>query len=69
MRGELVMRHAAIDAEPASVIAGASSRGWITVREQPRQPRGITTESFGAVASGAPARSRSLLASRSIWRR
>ena len=50
MRGELVMRHAAIAAEPASVIARASSRGWITVRERPRRSRGITTESLDVVA-------------------
>ena len=50
LRGDLLVRDAAIDAEPASVIAGASSRGWITPREQPRRSRGITTELLGLVA-------------------
>ena len=47
MRGDLAVRHAAIDAEPVSVVAGASSCGWIAPREQPRRSRAITTESLG----------------------
>ncbi len=50
MRGDLAVRHATIDAGSKSVSAGASSRGWITVREQPRRSGGITRESFGVVA-------------------
>ena len=50
MRGALLVRDAAIDAEPASVIAGASSRGRNTTREQTRRSREITTESLGLVA-------------------
>ena len=50
MRGKLVVRHAAIDAEPASVIAGASFQRRIAPREQPRRSRAITTELLGLVA-------------------
>jgi len=51
MRGERLVRDAAIDAEPASVIAGASSGGRITTHERPRRSREITTESLGLVAT------------------
>ena len=50
MRGELLVRYASLDAEPASMIAGASSRGWITAHERPRRSRMITTESLGVTA-------------------
>ncbi len=50
MRGELLLRDAAINAEPASAIAGASSQGRITPRAQTRRPKKITTESLGLVA-------------------
>ena len=50
MRGNLLVRDAASNAEPVSVIAGASPKGWITPREQPRRSRGITTELLGLVA-------------------
>ena len=50
MRGGLLLRYASLDAEPASMIAGASSRGWITAHERPRRSRTITTESLGVVA-------------------
>ena len=60
MQGDLLVRDAAIDAEPASVDAGASSRGRITMREQPRRSKAIATESLGLVAgrrAGPTARS------------
>ena len=50
MRGALLVRHAAIHAEPATAIATASSRGRITMREQPRRASGITTKLLGFVA-------------------
>ena len=50
MRGELLLRHAASDAEPASAIAGASSRGRITMREQPRRSLEIAEKLLGLVA-------------------
>ena len=50
MRGALLVRHAAIHAELTSAIARASSRGRITMREQPRRSSGITTELLGVVA-------------------
>ena len=50
MRGELLVRAAAINAEPASVIAGASSHGWITTCERPRRSTGTTMESSGLAA-------------------
>ena len=50
MQGDLLVRDAAIDAEPASAIAGASSRGWITRRERQRRSTGIAIESLDIVA-------------------
>ena len=50
MRGALLVRHAAIHAEPAAAISGASSRGRITTHERPRQKGEITTKSLGLVA-------------------
>ena len=50
MRGQLLARPATLNAEPASAIAGASSRGRITMHERPRQTREITTKSLGLVA-------------------
>ena len=50
MRGQLLARDATIHAEPASLIAGASSRGWIAAHERPRQTREITTELLGLAA-------------------
>ena len=73
MRGDLVVRSVALHAEPASLLAGSSSKGWITMREQPRRSRWIATEllgllagqcagptleSFGAVTELAPSRMR-----------
>ena len=50
MRGELLVRYASLGAEPASMLAGDSSRGRITTRERPRRSRGITTELLDVVA-------------------
>ena len=50
MRSGLLVRYAAIDAEPASVIAEASSRGRITMHERAHRSSGITTELLGLVA-------------------
>ena len=69
MRGELFVRHAAIDAKPVSLDAGASLQGRITPREQPRRSRGITTESLGVAARQCAGPTVRSLASRSIWRR
>ena len=50
MRGQFLARDAAIDAEPASAIAGASSRGRIAMREQSHRSRVIATELLDFVA-------------------
>ena len=68
MRGQFLARDAAIDAEPASAIAGASSRGRIAMREQPHRSRAIATELLGVVAGSAPARPGGPVASRPSWR-
>ena len=60
MRGALLARPATINAEPASAIAGASSRGRSTMHERPRQATEIAMESLGQVAgqcAGPTARS------------
>ena len=50
MRGALLVSRAPEDAVLASAIAGASSRGRITMHERPRQAREITTKSLGLAA-------------------
>ena len=50
MRGQRLSPDATIDAEPASAIAGASSRGRIAMHERPHRSSAITTELLGVVA-------------------
>ena len=69
MRGELLVRAAAIDAEPASMIAGASSHGWITTCERPRRSTGITTESLGLVAAQRAGQTVRSFGFANAWRR
>ena len=60
MQGALLARRATLNAEPASAIAGASSRKRSTMHERPRQTGEITTKSLGQVAgqcAGPTARS------------